>query len=77
MPSSTSVAAWSSSRRRGAQLDLVGSVIRRAGCLALQAVGGFHTLSGTADNDSLLRLVQMRDLIAGQGWFDIINTAWA
>ena len=40
--------------------------------LALHAVGGFPTLdaSGT-DNDSLLRLVQIRDLIGGQGWFDL------
>jgi hypothetical protein len=40
--------------------------------LAFHAIGGFPTLdaSGT-DNDSLLRLVQVRDLIGGQGWFDL------
>ena len=25
----------------------------------------------SGDNDSLLRLVQIRDLIGGQGWFDL------
>ena len=38
---------------------------------AVAAVGGFKNLAGTADNDSLLRLVEVRDLIAGQGWFDL------
>lgn len=35
------------------------------------AVAGFKGLEGTADNDSLLRLVQVRDLIGGQQWFDL------
>jgi hypothetical protein len=38
---------------------------------AVAAAGGFKDLDGTADNDSLLRLVEVRDLIAGQGWFDL------
>src|SRR5690606_10851247 len=38
---------------------------------AIAAVGGFKDLAGNADNDSLLRLVEVRDLIAGQGWFDL------
>ena len=38
---------------------------------AVAAIGGFKSLDGTADNDSLLRLVEVRDLIAGQGWFDL------
>ncbi|MEW9835596.1 GtrA family protein [Mesorhizobium marinum] len=38
---------------------------------AIAAAGGFGKLSGTADNDSMLRLVQVRDLVAGQGWFDL------
>ncbi|MEP9386948.1 GtrA family protein [Mesorhizobium sp. KR9-304] len=38
---------------------------------AVAAAGGFQSLDGTADNDSLLRLVEVRDLIAGQGWFDL------
>ena len=39
--------------------------------VAVAAVGGFRSLAGNADNDSLLRLVEVRDLIAGQGWFDL------
>lgn len=38
---------------------------------AVAAVGGFKSLAGNADNDSLLRLVMVRDLLAGQGWFDL------
>ena len=38
----------------------------------LAAYKGFPTLSDAgSDNDSLLRLVEVRDLIAGQGWFDL------
>lgn len=39
---------------------------------------GFHVASGVSllsdgrgDNDSLMRLVEVRDLLAGQGWFDL------
>ncbi len=39
--------------------------------MALQAAAGFPTLSSGADNDSMLRLVEVRDLIGGQGWFDL------
>lgn len=39
--------------------------------LAVGAAGGFANLTGTADNDSTLRLVQVRDLIGGQSWFDL------
>src|SRR5690349_21236823 len=38
---------------------------------AIAAVGGFEELAGNADNDSSLRLVEVRDLLAGQGWFDL------
>jgi hypothetical protein len=38
---------------------------------AIAAVGGFKELAGNADNDSSLRLVEVRDLLAGQGWFDL------
>jgi len=39
--------------------------------LAFHAVRGFPTLADSnGDNDSLLRLVQVRDLLSGQGWFD-------
>lgn len=38
---------------------------------AIAAIGGFRELAGNADNDSSLRLVEVRDLLAGQGWFDL------
>lgn len=47
-----------------------------AGCFLLLffGAGGFETLSDLqGDNDSLLRLVEIRDLIAGQGWFDLMQ----
>ena len=41
-----------------------------AACLA----GGFSVIEdGRGDNDSLMRLVQVRDLLAGQGWFDLMQ----
>jgi hypothetical protein len=40
--------------------------------LCLHAASGFPTLAAShGDNDSLLRLVQIRDLLGGQGWFDM------
>ena len=40
--------------------------------LTIAAAAGFPKLSDVdGDNDSLMRLVQVRDLLAGQGWFDL------
>lgn len=40
--------------------------------LAVGACAGFPTLADArGDNDSLLRLVEVRDLLAGQAWFDL------
>ncbi|WP_246673846.1 GtrA family protein [Mesorhizobium sp. B2-3-13] len=40
--------------------------------LALEAQQGFPQLANPAgDNDSLLQLIEVRDLLAGQGWFDL------
>ncbi|WP_189504434.1 GtrA family protein [Tianweitania populi] len=40
--------------------------------LLLYASSGFSTLYvGRGDNDSMLRLVEVRDLLGGQGWFDL------
>ncbi|MER8896030.1 GtrA family protein [Mesorhizobium sp. M0676] len=40
--------------------------------LAVNAATGFRELSDAGgDNDSLLRLVEVRDMLAGQGWFDL------
>lgn len=53
------------------QSDVVKSVAAMLIVAAIAAVGGFGNLAGTEDNDSALRLVEVRDLIAGQGWFDL------
>ncbi|RTM07338.1 MAG: GtrA family protein [Hyphomicrobiales bacterium] len=40
--------------------------------LTINAVSAFPTLRDYgADNDSMLRLVEVRDLLGGQGWFDL------
>jgi hypothetical protein len=54
--------------RNDAALGLAGALL----ALCLQARAAFPTLTtATGDNDSLLRLVEIRDLIGGQGWFDL------
>ena len=53
-------------RGRDAALALAVALL----ALCLHAWSGFPTLA-KGDNDSLLRLVQIRDLIGGQGWFDL------
>jgi hypothetical protein len=54
--------------RNDVALGLAGALF----ALCLQAAGGFPTLgAATGDNDSMLRLVEIRDLIGGQGWFDL------
>src|SRR5882762_9764984 len=54
--------------RNDAVLGLAGALL----ALCLHAAAGFPTLAMTSgDNDSLLRLVEIRDLIGGQGWFDL------
>jgi hypothetical protein len=40
--------------------------------LLVHALRGFPTLADSkGDNDSVMRLVQVRDLLGGQGWFDL------
>ncbi len=51
--------------------DAVKALAATLAVLAIAAATGFRALGGNADNDSLLRLVEVRDLIAGQGWFDL------
>ena len=51
--------------------DVVKALLAMLVIAVVAAAGGFKSLAGTADNDSLLRLVQVRDLIAGQSWFDL------
>jgi hypothetical protein len=54
--------------RHDAMLGLAGALL----ALGLHALAGFPTLAAAnGDNDSLLRLVEIRDLIGGQAWFDL------
>jgi hypothetical protein len=58
----------------GWRLDLCIALAGMAVLLAVEAAGGFASLgSMRGDNDSLLRLVQIRDLLAGQSWFDLMQ----
>ncbi|MEW6629845.1 MAG: GtrA family protein [Pseudomonadota bacterium] len=54
------------------QSDLALALIATLVVLAINAATGFRGLfDAGGDNDSLLQLVQVRDLLAGQGWFDL------
>src|SRR4051812_15147414 len=53
--------------RIDAALGLVGALF----ALCLHVMIGIPTLPAVNDNDSMLRLVEIRDLIGGQGWFDL------
>lgn len=56
------------SRRNDLALAFVATLVM----VAVNACGGFRNLANPAgDNDSLLQLVEVRDLLAGQGWFDL------
>lgn len=57
-------AAWKS--------DLLLALLAALLALAVDARTGFGQLTDAGgDNDNLLRLVEVRDLLAGQGWFDL------
>lgn len=61
-------AAQPASRRN----DLAVAVVATLAMVAVNALGGFPGLTDAGgDNDSLLRLVEVRDMLAGQGWFDL------
>ncbi|UVK42803.1 GtrA family protein [Mesorhizobium sp. AR07] len=52
--------------------DLMLALLATLGMLAVNAFAGFPALTDAGgDNDNLLRLVEVRDLLAGQGWFDL------
>jgi hypothetical protein len=52
--------------------DAVAALLATLVFVGLNAASGFAALTNAAgDNDSLLRLVEIRDLISGQGWFDL------
>ena len=53
-------------------LDPVAAIAAALVVLCVQAWTGFPRIVGSGgDNDSLMRLVEVRDLLAGQGWFDL------
>jgi len=61
-------AAQPASRRN----DLAVALVATLAMVAVNALGGFPGLTDAGgDNDSLLRLVEVRDMLAGQGWFDL------
>ncbi len=52
--------------------DLALALIAALVLVAVGACNGFRELTNAGgDNDSLLRLVEVRDMLAGQGWFDL------
>ena len=54
------------------KFDLVLALLAALAVLAVSAFAGFPQLANAhGDNDSLLQLVEVRDLLAGQGWFDM------
>ncbi len=58
--------------RRTWPVDLLAAFAATLLVLLASAASGFQTLPAAGDdNDSLLRLVEVRDLLAGQGWFDL------
>ncbi|RWE31161.1 MAG: GtrA family protein [Mesorhizobium sp.] len=64
MGTATGTSTWKS--------DIAFALLAALLLLALNAQQGFPQLANPAgDNDSLLQLVEVRDLLAGQGWFDL------
>ncbi|UCI08085.1 GtrA family protein [Mesorhizobium sp. B1-1-8] len=52
--------------------DIMLALLATLAGLALDAWAGFRPLTDAGgDNDNLLRLVEVRDLLGGQGWFDL------
>jgi len=52
--------------------DLMLALLAMLVALAVNAGTGFRELTDAGgDNDNLLRLVEVRDLLGGQGWFDL------
>jgi hypothetical protein len=56
------------------RIDMLAAACALALALLLALAGGFASVAdANGDNDSLLRMVEVRDLIAGQGWFDLMQ----
>ncbi|MGE0279856.1 MAG: GtrA family protein [Rhizobiaceae bacterium] len=59
-------------RRHHLSPALVAAMLATAIVLAMEAARGFPGVANFGgDNDSLLRMVEIRDLLAGQDWFDL------
>jgi hypothetical protein len=72
MSSTTTLAATRPSRLEGWKADLAASALAALAMLVIQAVSGFPTLLDSGgDNDSVMRLAQIRDWLGGQSWFDL------
>lgn len=72
----TVLSSVASPRREFLPLDwrrlLTSAALATLAMLVLYASSGFATLhAGRGDNDSMLRLVEVRDLLGGQPWFDL------
>lgn len=71
MATVTTPTTWARLRSHFA-VDAAVAVGAAALMLVMHALRGFPTLADSkGDNDSVMRLVQVRDLLAGQGWFDL------
>lgn len=71
-PTLASLAITTRVRPAGSLRDAGIALVVAAAIYVLHGVLGFPTLHDAAgDNDSLLRLVEVHDLIGGQGWFDL------
>lgn len=58
----------------GWRVDLPAAIAVACVMVVVQAASGFPTLHNSGgDNDSLMRLVQIRDWLAGQGWSDLMQ----
>ncbi|WP_292141055.1 GtrA family protein [Mesorhizobium sp.] len=53
-------------------MDLLAALLTMLVVLLVNAYSGFPELTNNGgDNDSMLRMVEVRDLLSGQGWFDL------
>lgn len=58
--------------RRRPTGDVLPALLATLASIGASAIAGFPKLAFPgSDNDSLMRLAQVRDLLAGQGWFDL------
>lgn len=65
-------AASGAAERQRAGRDALPVLLATLAALGISAIAGFPKLAFPgSDNDSLMRLVEVRDLLAGQGWFDL------